>query len=503
VSRSSPSWFASPRAAVAATCAAVALVTGATSASAAGLYFSDRGVRPVGRAGAFVAGADDLGAIWYNPAGIAFAGNSVLVDASWLHFGSTFQRRTFVRDPATGDETIQGSNYYPEVRGTSPLLPLPTLAISNNFGLEKFNFAFGMYAPYSALTTYPEEQLPFNGRTVPAPQRYSLITLNGSALAVLALHASYMPSEHVAIGAGFQVLTGTFVSKLAFSACPPDRLICNTEQPDYDSYGQLKVGTIVAPSGNFGIIGIVSDSPDMEVRLGASVQLPFWIDAPAKTRLQLPTAAPFRDAYVRGEDARVTFRLPPILRTGIETRFGSKKQTRLEAAFFYEAWSVHNEIAIKPAGDGIFLENVTGFPPSYQVGEMKQPRGFRDTFSLHGGLEHLFTIGGYDLMIRGGASYERSAVPPAYLSVLTVDLDKVTLALGGSLFVGEKKQLRLDLLIAHTFGFTTDVDPREAAIGRVQVVRANPVDERNQIKVNGGRYTAQADIVGVGLNWKY
>ena len=53
--------------------ALASLATIARDAGAAGLYFSDRGVRPLGRGGAFVAGADDLGAIWYNPAGIVDA----------------------------------------------------------------------------------------------------------------------------------------------------------------------------------------------------------------------------------------------------------------------------------------------------------------------------------------------------------------------------------------------------------------------------------------------
>ena len=55
------------------------------AAHAGGLYFSDRGVRPMGRAGAFVAGADDLGALWYNPAGLADAGTSLLGDFSCNH----------------------------------------------------------------------------------------------------------------------------------------------------------------------------------------------------------------------------------------------------------------------------------------------------------------------------------------------------------------------------------------------------------------------------------
>ncbi len=482
----------------------IAASLAATSlAPAAGLYFSDRGVRPVGRAGAFVAGADDLGALWYNPAGVAFAGDSLLADASWLRFGSSFQRRTVVQNP-DGSETTQGANYFPEVNGTSPLLPLPTLAISNSLGAKDWNFAFGVLAPYSALTTYPENQLAFGGRNVPAPQRYSLTTLNGSALAVLTLNAAYRPTEHVAIGFGVQMLTGNFVARKAITACPPDRFVCNSEQPDYDGVTSIKAGPIFAPSGNLGIIGIVSDSPTSEVRLGAMFQLPFWVNAPAKTTIQLPSAAIFRNASVEGEDARVKFRLPPIFRAGIETRFGEKKATRIEGAFFYEAWSMHDSIKIEPTGNGIQLKGVTGFPETYQVGALEEKRGFRDTFSVHAGVEHTLDAAGYPLTIRGGVSYERSAVPPSNLSVLTVDLDKVQLALGGSLYVGEKHNLRLDLVIAHTFGFTTDVDPHDAAIGHLDVVRSqqNP-DPESKIKINGGRYTAQADVVGVGLNWKY
>ncbi|MBI2390826.1 MAG: outer membrane protein transport protein [Deltaproteobacteria bacterium] len=483
---------------------AVAVATSASAASAAGLYFSDRGVRPVGRAGAFVAGADDLGAIWYNPAGIAFAGETVLADFSWLRFRSTYQRRSLVRDPATGDEVVQGSNYFPEVEGTSPVLPLPTVAVSNRLGLdEKWNFAASVMAPYSALTSYPETDMQHRGRTVPPPQRYSLVTLDGSALAVIGLTASYKPSDKFALGAGLQMLTGTFASRLAFNACPPQALLCAQEDPQYDAYTQLKVGPIFAPSANAGFIAIVSDSPGAQLRIGGSFQLPFWVNSPASTKIRLPSAAVFRDAYVEGDQARVSFRLPAIARLGLETRLGEKKQTRLEVAVFYEAWSMHDRITIKPAGDGIRLRNVTGFPDPYEVGELAQARGFRDTFSIHGGVEHEFDAGGYPMALRAGASYERSAVPPEYLSVLTVDLDKIQIAAGSSLWVAQKRNLRLDAVIGYTFGFTTDVDPRSAKITKVKVVRANDPAEQDQTKINGGRYTAGAMLLGVGLVWKY
>ncbi len=44
------------------------------AAHAGGFYMTDRGVRPVGRGGAFIAGADDQHAVWYNPAGLIHAG---------------------------------------------------------------------------------------------------------------------------------------------------------------------------------------------------------------------------------------------------------------------------------------------------------------------------------------------------------------------------------------------------------------------------------------------
>src|SRR5579859_5314136 len=106
-------------------CALAALVP--SSARAAGLYFSDRGVRPMGRAGAFVAGADDLGAIWYNPAGLADAGTSFLFDASWLKFDISYTRELIVAVPV-GNTTALQKVPSPTVNGSSSFLPLPTIA---------------------------------------------------------------------------------------------------------------------------------------------------------------------------------------------------------------------------------------------------------------------------------------------------------------------------------------------------------------------------------------
>ena len=43
------------------------------AATAGGMFVGTHGARPTARGGAFVAGADDLNAIYYNPAGVVLS----------------------------------------------------------------------------------------------------------------------------------------------------------------------------------------------------------------------------------------------------------------------------------------------------------------------------------------------------------------------------------------------------------------------------------------------
>lgn len=471
----------------AAALAAVALAYGG-DAAAGGLYYAERGVRPLGRGGAFVAGADDPGAIYYNPAGLAFAGEQLLLDASWLNFRSTYQRRALVRqaDPATGQPTgVEFVQTFEEVEGTTPVLPIPTAAYSNPFGLEDFNFAIGFWAPYSTLMSYPEEV-----RGNPAPQRYSLITLDGSALVIGGLYASWQPTEEIALGAGVEVLTGFFEATVAFSACPPERLICAPEQPDYDAVTRLRVGPIFAPSG---ILGAIVQPVD-DIRIGTSFHLPYHVDSPATVDVRMPSAPAFQTAEQRGKDGNVTFDLPWTFRAGIEYR--GIENTRVEVAYTYENWSTHDSIDLDP--QNIRLANVVGFSEETSVAPVSLERNFQDTWSARVGGEHTLELEGYDFDLRAGAMYETSAIPKEYLSATTVDLDKITLAIGLGIHIG---RWRFDGLIAKVFATGQDVDVREAEIERVYPIRSNPPEINDPI--NAGSYDASANIFGVGLAYQF
>ncbi len=453
-----------------------------SNAQAAGLYFSDRGVKPLSRGGAWVAGADDIGAVWYNPAGLADAGTSIMVDGAWLNHRSEFTRKTQVVDAAG---TVRVYNY-PTVEGKSPILPIPTIGGSYNFGRRKqFTVAGAIYAPYTALTSFPET---VNGQ--PAPQRYSLINLDGSALVGVGVWFAYKPIEQIRLGIGVGALAGTFSALTYFNANPADRLIGAPEDPNYDSEGQLKAH-ILSPTGNVG----ATFEPVKQVRLGIAYSLPIWVNAPGSLQVRLPTSVLFDKATVSGEDVRVKFNLPGIFRVGVEVR--PIPELRAELSYAREFWGIHDQIEVRP--ENVALNGVTGFPSPYYVPSIVLPRHFQDSNSYHLGVQYTVDVfHTYVIDLRAGFSYDQSAVPPAYLSPLTIDMDKYTVAGGGSIHVG--KHWRLDATYARIIAKDVDVDPAEAAVPRVNPVRGNPTATE---AINGGHYSASANVFGVGANYKF
>ena len=455
--------------------------TSATDAHAGGLYFSDRGVRPMGRAGAFVAGADDLGAIWYNPAGLADAGTSLLADFSWLRFSSEFTRQLRIVD---ADNTVRYVSS-PTVRGTSPVIPFPTLAASYNFGERKeWTIAGGSYAPYAAIATYPEQ---VNGQ--PSPARYALGSFDGSALILLGGWVAYKPIEQLRFGLGIGALVGFFQSNVTFSVSPADRLVAAPEQPEYDAATSFRVGPIFSPTGNAGVTWV----PMKELRFASSFQAPVVVSSHTRFDVRLPNAAIFDGAHVAGTDAHVRFELPPIVRFGVEGR--PIEELRVEIAYVHEFWSVHDSIDLTP--EGVAIEGISGLPKRVPIPAIKFPRQFQDTNSYRLGAEYTFNMWGYPMDLRGGMSYETSAIPRPYLSLLTIDMDKITLSIGGGLHVGE--HWRLDMTYAHLFASSVDVSADEAKIPRVNPIAGNAPFEA----VNGGRYAASADLLGVGAQYKF
>ena len=458
-------------------------------AFAGGLFLPGRGVRPMGRGGAFTAGADDLGAVWYNPAGLSFAvadrprpstdeaseevsspNSAFLIDDSLVAEGVAYTR------------VDSGGNPQPTVNNSAPPLPPPTLAYGRRV-LDSLTIAGALLAPSAALADYP----------MTGPQRYSMVSLVGSLFLMPEIALAWQPIPGLSVGAGFQDLIVNFNATVVASGCP-NRTVCAPEDPDFDSPTQMIMSSAFNPSGNFGVLYAVE-----RVRIGGTLQLPFFINAPGTARIRLPSSAFYNGAQVTGNQIQVAFNLPLEARAGIEVRpFGPEDDhLRLEVELDWEKWSMQNRIAVTP--HDISITGVPGIG-TYPLGEMDIVRNFHDTFAVHLGAE--WRLRPVPATLRGGYTFETGAAPPEYLTVATPDTAKHIIAIGGSYEIGSDfnvgagRALRLDAAFAYL------VQP-PVTVTNSMSLQIDPVRDSQPVPVGNGTYSANGFVVGVGVSYRF
>jgi long-chain fatty acid transport protein len=422
-----------------------------------------RGARPLGRAGSFVAGADDASAFVYNPAGLAdIDGISFLLDG-----GFVLQRTHY-------DRVDSGGNPQPGVDGKINTLIFPTVAITwKPRKVPWFTLAGGVWVPYLGLNSYPA-----NG-----PQRYSNISLDGSLVLVAELAAGFRLHEHVWLGAGFQIMYINFQSTVALSGCT--QLNCAPEDPGFDTPTHIDV-TGVVPSG---VIGATFAWP--KIRAGLSLQLPFFIHGDGTvtpTNPHLGTDPFFTNASIVGSSVSADFVIPLMLRLGVEYR--PRPTVRVELGADYEAWSMQKELRITP--HNIYIDGVPGIG-KYYLNSMSVARNMVDSFSVHLGAEWEAVRG--RLVVRAGYLFETSATPDAYMSVLTSDGLHNMISLGLATRI---KMVRLDLGYAHLFTADRDVGYKDT-----KSLQLNPIQPSIAVGVGGGHYHIDTDMIALGLDGRW
>jgi long-chain fatty acid transport protein len=431
-------------------------------ASAGGMFLPGRGARPLGRAGAFVAGADDGGAIYYNPAGLAdIDGVSLLLDASLI-----FQQVDYNR-------VDSGGNQQPRVSGSMNLLPIPTLALTwKPKKASWLTIAGGVWVPNIGVDSFPQD----------GPQRYSSITINGSLLMVAELAAAFRIHEHFWLGVGFETMYFKFHSRKMLSSCP-SQVDCAPEDPSFDSLTELDATSAFTPSG---IIGATVAYP--QFRIGLSIQLPFWVRAEGTVRARLPTNPMFDGSNVVGQSVSVSFDLPLEARLGVEYR--PKPYLRVELDGVFENWAMQDKLTIQP--HGIYIDDVPGIG-KYYLPTLYENRRLNNVYSLRIGAE--WEALKNRLWARLGYLFESSAAPDTTAGVLTPDGTHNMLATGISV---KAWKLRIDFGYAHIFTSDRTVDYRKS-----QAYQINPIQPGLQVGVGGGRYHISDDLIALGFDGRF
>jgi long-chain fatty acid transport protein len=417
----------------------------------------------MGRAGAAVAGAPSLNALWYNPAliaGLPDGKHEFLLDTNLVYQSVEFARETRVYANGTTRQFVP-------VENEATPIPVPQIAYSSDFGLEDIHFAFGVYGPNGANAKYP-----ING-----PQRYIIVDTEGSLIFSQQLAVAWEPTPWLRVGAG--LVNHSFILRRVVILSGFPGFAGDAEDEQFDILLSTEANV---PFNLTGVFGIWGEAPG-GVELGASFLLPRHVqDEETKVLQRLPFHPLFDNSAVVGDTVTSDFDLPAFLRVGARL---VRPGWDIELDFVYEFHSGFKEIGTEP--NAISVTGVPGIG-EIPVGDLDIPRNFKDTFSLRLGGD--YEILGGEVTLRAGALYESSAIPTETLSVLQIDADKIGLCIGGTW--DPSASISVDFGYTHLFLSETEVTDSI-------MKQFNPTNPEAAIVVGNGTYNSAIDMFGLGL----
>ncbi len=471
-----------------------------SSAVAAGFYTGDVGTRGVGRGGAFVAAPDSVLAAHYNPAGLSqLRGLHLLVDASFVDFDATLNRRCPCADPslelaATYDAAL-AADFTPQTSRT-PLL-IPFIGAAYGFDFLDLTVAATVHGPNSGRHQWgdpPSTRRPnYVNEATDFAGRYSAHTVKNVEVNT-ALTVALQPLPRLRVGASLIVFlaqseqTQTLWANLADFPDGP-------EDPRFD----VPIRFTLAPSLFLNWAVGASYEPIDGLFIGASFRAERRVRGDGTLQADLPrflrdpdTNAPLLGAAIRGQDATVALDIAPIARGGIEYRMPGV--FRAEAAVVWEGWSAHESIILTP--QDIVIDLMGSSTP---IPEITIDRQWVDTVSVRLGGE--LDVLQPHLQLRAGYYFETSAVEERRLTIARIDRPKHGFSLGAS-----KSLYGFDVDVAFTYVYLA---PSDVSDSEVPIVAPFPEEEdgigdREFVStISNGSITSRFLIgsVAVGYRW--
>lgn len=348
----------------------VAVLAGASLASASGFGLFQHGGRAMGQAGAFTARASEPSAVTYNPAAIT------RLDGFQLQAGLDFNNADDQYRSATGNFSARHLIQFP-----------PTLYATWKQQEGPFALGIGIDSPFYY-------RLDWNARLFPGR-----FLARSTELRVYEVHPvlAYDLGEGWSFGGGLRYAFGTLDqadnARLLFSASPigtiPQPVFVEIERnasADVDALAWDLAIHYAAPSWGW---GAVYRSPERLKGNG---------DVSYEAR-DVPQGIPGLDAAIRARvvdgSSRQSFELPREVRAGIW--YAPYPELRLELDASFQSWSSLE------ATDVTYDPNVFGDGPT-----VRTPRDWKDTTSLRLGLEGDITD---NFLLFGGVASEPSPVP--------------------------------------------------------------------------------------------
>lgn len=381
--------------------ATLALLLMPRPVAAGGVEVGDQGARAAGRGGALTVRADDLSAIYYNPAGLARLRGTRIYYSHRLAYSNVEFRRARTLDWSDATHGVPRLVEFEPVFNEAPFFPDAMMfAVSSDFGLEDWTFAGGVYGPPAiGYYSFPDD----------GPQRY-MLTEQDVMVAFYTASVAWKHENKFGIGASLQWIdVPKFVFELVVDGNMGPKVV-NPEQSRFDFH------TRIEGEDRFGLTGIIGAwyRPFENLEFAAAGRVyPVYIDTNSRLTVTPDNLELTEPALITKngiEDNRVSFSMamPVQLRAGARYFYakGNREIFDVELDLHYDFWSIVDRYTL----DAQVTTEVLG--QQLDLDQVNIERQFQNTFAARLGSD--FNVVPGWLWLRAGFMYETPAVKPEY-----------------------------------------------------------------------------------------
>ena len=487
---------------------------------AAAYYFTDIGVRSFSRGGAFVAGNDDLTALFYNPAALTrLKRPQIMLNVAGVQQFVSFQREQMegagplIRDPDDSDWGEATDVTFGSIENQAPAYIIPHFGFSSRFGTENTTFAFGFYPPYAPDLAYDKD----------GPQRYSLIDTMVIQTA-LGPSVAHKFNDWLSIGAG--VAWGVLLAEQQLKISVPfhnnqvglpevdpetGELVVSIGDPTPNEDPANDVGFDFSASDWNGWswnAAILIEPPHGDWALGLMVQPPVHFHTVGTMKADftshvLHTEGVSGDQIILSktvvdDEVKLDVTMPLIVKGGFA--FRPSERSEVELAGVWQQWSSIQNLTITGLDLQVDLNGEHKVPAANMedviiTDDVVLPAGYRDAWSVRlGGQQQVSD----PFLLRAGVFYEISAIPGSTQAVSLIDGDKIGYGLGGGYQATDN--WTVDFGLSQSFLRPTEVTDSEVKQISVDAMTGDFLEGTT---IGNGTYKSSTLIFGGGVTYEF
>ena len=348
---------------------------------ASGFSIYEQGSRATGMAGAFMAGANDPSAIFYNPAGIAGL-------KGWqIQLGTTAIQTEF---SFTGPESMDQYFYSKAKKG----LFFPSHFYASYSLDSKLTFGLGVYSPFGMGSTWKDKWV---GRLLATNTELRTFFVNPVV--------AYRLFDHLSVAVGASYVNANVVLEKDVFFTPRHLFGHSKLEANANGFG-FNVGLQYRLLDKIKIGLMYRSSVNLDFKNGTA----YFTFPTTQNDIVNQEVATYFPAKTKASSALT---LPASYGLGIA--YAMTENLSFECDYIAMGWHTYNEVKID------FAQPVAGQTESVN------PRNYKDTFSLRFGMEYRLDK---HFTLRAGYAWDYHAVPAAYVEPSLPENDRHNYTIG-------------------------------------------------------------------------